>query len=199
MFTATNTGFISAGTSSGRYLCQLSQPYLPFQTSVGVGWPNSVIGDNVIQPTGWTTLSSAALYQSYRVLASSIIIDLASISITDNIYACIVPVTTGNVYPAYDTAVSGALARKARFNASSVNKLRNSTSLAKIVGVSESALADDMFGYYSSINRASPAQNAYWAFYWDDAINNTSAIGYTVTVKYYVELFGLNYSGIPQV
>lgn len=192
-FTSGFFGNVAAGTISGLYFAYLNSAYLPF---TGGGWPNPSQALTTIVPAGYTALVNANLYRSVRVHGSRIEVEFLPQALTDTVISVVTPssINTGpaSVNAAIDQPYSKQLfMSSSKMNGPSGSKISNYISVPKFLGVTNSAIQNDLSGNYNHAFGAAPGIPLYWVFNWStpDLVATAVALEYRVKITIYCELY----------
>lgn len=203
-FTAALQGYVAAGVGFQTYNVFLNRPTFPFSVGSAGGitaFPNPDNPIATLNPTYWSYLYTANSYQSYRVISSSLKVQLKTFSILDAIWCCVTPCGNyANLPASVQVAQAQPRCKWKLFDTYGTNMIRNQVKYHELLGVSESAIIDDLSGNYTGRATAAPSTLAGWIINWETAGSAVTAnqIGYDVEVSYYVELWNLNYGGLVE-
>lgn len=201
-------GNIPAATTSGAYSILQNGVFHPFNAAAVSGLltniPGSLIPVANLAPVGFSNMcGAAAIYNSYRVFASSVKIQFIPGSVADTVNATLIPVIYQTVngvtsstytYPTSSTeAMELPFAKNKLFMANQQGSpLKHSISQHKLFGVKKASIVDDIYTYtgtYASL----PVNKSLWMMFFEtaDATGLGSPLSYRLDVTYTVEFFNM--------
>lgn len=199
IFTAALYGYLPVAAGPQVFYVKLNTCYFPFTAG---GWLNPSTPLATLAPTGYSTLNNASMYQKHRVLSSRIEINVPMQDASETIAVTITPSFLNTSPNTVQAAKSEQFTTSRSFNVSSQANnygLRNKISVARLLGVRESAIQDDLSGQFNSAYNASCSNPCYWV------VNVRPYVGATVTdtpyevlVQWEVECYGDSVAGQPE-
>jgi hypothetical protein len=191
-------GYTGSGAGTGDYtwFVYLNSPYLPWNTGSLTGLTPNGITYSTLHSLGFTQLCNAGTYISYRVLNSSISVDVMSQSVADSVTVSLGPVdSTSGISVA--NSLGDRYVKSYTFGSGrtppSRDGLQHSISQAKFLGVRPSAIQDDLSGKYTGNYNSAPSTPLYWSIQvetGDNAILN-SPLEVRIQLLFHVEFFNL--------
>lgn len=193
-------GYIPASTSPGlagvTYTCLLNQAFTPYNsTSL---FPNSAPSVGTVQPTGYSSLANANLYQKIRVLSSRIKVEFLPESLLDTIQVVVVP-SVGAPGRNVSDWLNQPFAKSGLMSASKDDhnsrrggsELVHSMTQHKLLGVAPRAIMDDLSNNYTHGYTATVPTKMYWQVGWTtpDLGATTANIKYRIILEHYVEMY----------
>ena len=173
----------------------------------GGNWSNALPGITTLMPTGLTALLNSQLYQSFRVYGSRIEFEMLPNAAVDSVECTITPSESVGAPATVATAMSQPLTKSGFFsfskndvNSRKGSTLINSCTQHRLLGVSKSAIENDLSGNYEGSNLANPIVPMFWIVNVATAngILNTLSIDYRCKMTYFVELWANNSGNLVQ-
>jgi hypothetical protein len=186
---------------SGNGLCHPFNSYLTgnsFSTTYGYYGANPI----TISPEGFSALCGASeVYQRYRVLSSTIIVQFAPLAQSDVLFVCTGSATSGTADNTvlWTAAESPHASKVIMFSASTPNtRLSNHLTTADIYGVPESTIKvnDNLGSYYNT----TPVSEWAHVINYQTASNlvTSAIIGFAIRVEYDVEFYTPLTGALPE-
>lgn len=193
------------GIGEGRCWVNLNSPYHPIENTswgpLGSGpFTLPTVSHATIQPAAFSQICNATLYQSFRCYGSSIKITLTPKQTADNIELAITPSNQTGAPIAVATAMARPYSKRALMQVGK-GKLgvNNYMSTNRLLGVTKSAIQNDLSGQFIGTFGTNPASQQYWII--NVAKPNTTDsdadMDFEMTVTYYVEFFDLATYAFP--
>jgi hypothetical protein len=190
-------GYTASGAGTGDYswFVFLNTPYLPWNTGDLSGLTPNGISYSTLHSLGYTQLCNAATYISYRVIRSSIEVDVMPQSVTDSVTVTIGPTdSTSGVTVA--NSLGDRRVKSYTFGSGRTpprGGLKNSITQAALLGVRESAIRDDLSFKYCGNYNGNPANPFYWSVQVETGDNAvlSAALEVRMRLTFEVEFFNL--------
>lgn len=183
---------------------KLNAPYLPFRPGGSSAFPSfTFLGpatEATLQPTGYSTLVSANLYQNYKVRKSSISLKWNGSNSGNNVTVTVVPALNIASFSSIYNARTAPFAKQGSFSVSKPNTncgadgwFHHSIEPLRLYGASRAEAKADLFIDSGAYN-LDPSVTQWW-FIWfqsnDLDVSSTTASLLQVRVRYEVELMTL--------
>lgn len=184
----------------------INSAYQPF--NVPLGGNHTQIGDtannfttitNAIpiaqSPVAFTQLCNTNFYRQYRVYSSSIELFCLPGVISDSVFCTITPSTTQGNPATIQLAHSQPNTKRIDFITSKEENMRSTLKhympVHKIMGITKSALQNDVSGQLVAAFNQSPSNVFWWTINVAtiDGINTTSQMMFRIRMRYYLEFF----------
>lgn len=203
-FTTSITGQMPTATMMPQqFTATLNDAALPF---FGGNWPNALPAINTLNPTGFTALANPSLYQNVRVYGSKISVEFLPSALVDILQVCVTPSDSASVPATVATAMAQPYTKQHFMSSSKQNTARgngisNYISVHKFIGVTASALQNDLSGNYISTYNGDPNMPLFWVVNLTTPNNvaTTSVIDFRCTIIHYVELFNATTAAFPEL
>jgi hypothetical protein len=185
-------GYVNAGTGAVVYYCKANSAHLPF---AGGGWPGTSPAAATLKPTGFPQVCNSSFYTLFRVVASHIKVQLSPGDAADSMQLSITP-SGNNATPASAAAAMGQRLTKWRqiqigtpVNSQTVH---NSVAMCDFLGVTASAVQNDLSGDFIGNYAADPADLLYWVINIqpDNGGVSSTIAALTVEMQHEIEFFG---------
>lgn len=161
-------------------------------TNTGITWNTITVAN--YEPAGFSQLCNSTLYRQYRVLGSSITCDITPQSVVDTVSCSLLPSSDLNVPANLAVALAQPYSKSHNMAANRAPAtLRNYITQHKFLGVSRSAIQNDLSGNYNGSYSSGPVVPLYWKLLMETGDNQTLSAAVEVRIKivYYLEFFGL--------
>lgn len=209
--TSNNYGVTAQGGVSGqcRFNFPLNYVFLPFNGTPSNTFTWNGLGIATQNPIGLTTLCNTNFYRNFRVIASKIIVTATPQSPQDSIICTITPsVNTGLPVNAAN-ALSDQWTKQAVFCSGQQasgqaykNKLSNSITQHKFLGIRRQAIEDDLsLSYTGDFAPTAPLKLLYWIvnIVTEDNAAFTLGVEIKFRVEYDVEFYNDSSTTLPQI
>jgi len=176
--------------------------YAPFG---GGTWSNALPSIATLQPAGFASFMNVNFYRRFRVYGSKITIEFLPQALTDTVQVVITPAISGVAPVNTANAMSQPFSKSSMFSSSKQNikngNLSNYMTIHKLLGVSKSAVENDLSGQLNGLYNADPAllYNWYVTFATPDNAVTAQPLEYRCTVTWYVEMFQPAYANFLEV
>jgi len=197
-FTAQFYGSTTSGAGSGDYTWNfnLNSPIHPLDYA-NTGLTINNLTAATYMPAGLSQLFNANIYNTGRVYASAIEVDVLPQSVSDSVVATLTPIATAGSLTTVAQALTQPYTKQATFASGRQttpkgNALKHYFTASKLMGVSRQAVQDDISGtlifQYPTVN---PNLLMVWALNIETGDNSILGQPLEVRVKivYYTELF----------
>ena len=188
-------GNIPAGVSSGQYFIQINACRLPFDSG---GWLNARPNIVTLQPTGYSSICNANLYQYYRVNSASVKCEFIPQSLTDTVIGTLTPSGVVNALVGTAQAMTMPWTKKGNFasnkantNGKYGNAIVNTIKMHDFFGVNKMIYDNELGANYTAQYNAKPAKTAFMVLNWatPDAVATVTALEYRIDLTQYVTFF----------
>lgn len=185
-------GYLPAGATSSQYAVNLNSIYLPFQAG---SWANASPTIATLQPTGFASFMNVNFYRKFRVYGSKITVEFLPQALTDTVQVVVTPAINGIAPANTANAMSQPFSKGSMFSSSKQNikngNLSNYITIHKLLGVSKTAVENDLSGQLNGGYNSDPAAlyNWYVTFATPDGAVTAQPLEYRCEVTWYVEMF----------
>ena len=200
--TAAIYGYEAAGITNSQYAVNLNSIYQPFN---GGTWTNALPAIATLQPTGFASFLNVNFYRKFRVYGSKIEIEFLPQALTDTVECVITPAISGVAPVNTANAMAQPFSKSSLFSSSKQNifngKLKNYMTVHQLLGVSKTAVENDLSGQLNGAYNADPVllYNWYVTYTTPDNAVTAVALEYRCKVTWYVEMFQPAYANFLEV
>lgn len=188
-------GSIPAGASSGQYFIQMNACRLPFDSG---GWTNARPNIVTLQPTGYSSICNANMYQFYRVNSASVKCEIIPQQLADSVVVTLTPSGVVNALVGTAQALTMPWTKKGIFSSSKNNTnsrqgnaITNTIRMNDFFGVNKMIYDNELGANYTAQYNAKPAKTAFMVMNWatPDGVNTSIALEYRIDLTQYVTFF----------
>ena len=188
-------GSIPSGQTNGQFFIQMNACFKPFDSG---GWLNARPTIATLNPTGYSSICNANMYQYYRVNSASVKCEVIPQSVSDSVIVTLTPSGVVNALVGTAQAMTMPWTKKGNFSANKNNTntkygnaIVNTIKMHDFFGVNKMIYDNELGANYTATYNFKPAKTAFMVMNWatpDNAVT-TVALEYRIDLTQYVTFF----------